>query len=53
MSAGEIVQIIVHGSRNFMITHDMLYIYEEMSHKSLKEIKTLNLALPKIPTKAL
>jgi hypothetical protein len=31
----------------------MLYIDEEASHRPLKEMKTLDLALPKIPTKVL
>ena len=35
-----------------MITPDMLYIDEEVTHKPLKEIETLDLTFPKIPTKA-
>jgi hypothetical protein len=36
-----------------MITLDMLYIDEEAEHKPLKEINTLDLVFPKIPTKEL
>jgi hypothetical protein len=53
MPIGEIKQIIVQGSKNFIITLDMLYIYEEVTQKPLKEIETLELGLPKIPTKEL
>jgi hypothetical protein len=53
MPAGETIQIIVQGSKKFMITPNMLYIDEEVAQKPLKEIETLDLALPKIPTKAL
>ena len=50
---GETIHIIAKGIPNFMITLDMLYIDEGATQKPLKEIKTLDLALPKIPTKAL
>jgi hypothetical protein len=36
-----------------MITPDMLYIDEEVTHKPLKEIEKLDLTFPKILTKAL
>jgi hypothetical protein len=47
------MQIIAQGSTNFIITPEMLFIDEEATQKPLKEIETLDLALPKIPTKAL
>jgi hypothetical protein len=50
---GETVQIIAQGSTNFMITPYMLYIDVEAAQKPLKEIETMDLALPKILTKAL
>jgi hypothetical protein len=53
VSAGETIQITAQGSTNFIITPNMLYIDEEETHKPLKEIETLDLAFPKIPTKAL
>jgi hypothetical protein len=43
----------VQGSTNFIITPEMLFIDEEATQKPLKEIETLDLALAKIPTKAL
>jgi hypothetical protein len=36
-----------------MITPDMLYIDKEATHMPLKELETLDLALPKIPMKVL
>ena len=50
---GETVQIIVQGSANFIITPDMLFINEETTQKLVKDIKMLDLMMPKIPTKAL
>jgi hypothetical protein len=43
----------VQGSANFIITPDMVFIDEEAAQKPLKEIETLDLEFPKIPTKAL
>jgi hypothetical protein len=53
MHVGETMQITTQGSANFIITPEMLFIDEEATQKPLKEIETLDLALPKIPTKAL
>jgi hypothetical protein len=53
MPTGESIQIIEHGSENFMITPNMLYIDEEVRQNPLKDIETLDSALPKILTKAL
>ena len=50
---GETIQITVHGSANFIITIDMLFINEETTQKALKYIKTFDFLMPKIPTKAL
>jgi hypothetical protein len=50
---GETMQITVQGSTNFIITPEMLFIDEEETQRPLKEIETLDLAFPKIPTKAL
>jgi hypothetical protein len=50
---GETVKITAQGSVNFIITPEMLFIDEETTQKPLKEIETLDLAFPKIPTKAL
>jgi hypothetical protein len=50
---GETVQITMQGSDNFIITPDMLFIDEETMQKPMKDIEMLDLALPKIPTKAL
>jgi hypothetical protein len=50
---GETIQIIVQGSDNFIITPDMLFIDEEMTQKPMKDIEMLDLAMPKITTKAL
>jgi hypothetical protein len=49
---GEIVDITVQGSINFWITPEMLSIDEETMQRPLEEIEMLDLALPKIPTKA-
>jgi hypothetical protein len=51
--AGETLQITMQGSVNLIITPAMLFMDEETSHKPLKDVKTLELALPNIPTKAL
>jgi hypothetical protein len=51
--AGETVQITVEGSANFIMTPKILFVDEETTQNPLKYIETLNLALPKIPTKAL
>jgi hypothetical protein len=53
MPAGETMQITVQGSANFIITPEMLFIDEEATQNPLKEIETLDLALAKIPMKAL
>jgi hypothetical protein len=50
---GETMQIMVQGSVNFIITPEMLFVDEETTQNPLKYIETLDLALPKIPTKAL
>jgi hypothetical protein len=50
---GEIVHITTKGSVNFRITLDMLFMDEETTQRPLREIEMLDLALPKIPTKAL
>jgi hypothetical protein len=50
---GETVQITAQGSVNFWITPEMLFIDEETTQRPLKEIEMLDLAFPKIPTKAL
>jgi hypothetical protein len=51
--AQETMEIIVQGSANFILTPEMLFLDEETMQKPLKDIETLDLALPKIPTKAL
>jgi hypothetical protein len=51
--AREIVKIIVQGSTKFIITHEMMFIDEDETQRPLKEIETLELALPKISMKAL
>jgi hypothetical protein len=50
---GETVQITTQGSVNFRITPDMLFMDEETTQRPLREIEMMDLALPKIPTKAL
>jgi hypothetical protein len=47
------VHITVQGSLNFIIRVKMLLIDEETTQMPLKDIERLELALPKIPTKAL
>jgi hypothetical protein len=47
---GEIVQITLEGSANFIITPDMMLIDEEMTQNLVKDIETLYLAMLKIPT---
>jgi hypothetical protein len=49
----ETIQITVQGSDNFIITPDMLFIDEETTQNPMKDIETLDLAMPKIPTKVL
>jgi hypothetical protein len=49
----ETVQIIAMGSEHFYITQGMLLSDEDTTHKPLKDIHHLDLALPKVPTKAL
>jgi hypothetical protein len=49
----ETVQIIMQGSTNFIITSEMMFIDEETTHKPLKDIETLEMALPKIATKVM
>jgi hypothetical protein len=49
----ETVQIIASGSENYPSTQDMLQMDEETTQKQLKDIDHLDLALPKVPTKAL
>jgi hypothetical protein len=43
----------VQGSTNLILTPEMTFLDEETLHKPLKDIETLDLALPKIPTKEL
>jgi hypothetical protein len=47
------VEIIEKRSANFVITPEMMFIDDKTSQNPLKDIETLDLALPKIPTKAL
>jgi hypothetical protein len=47
------MKIMVQGSVNFQITPKMLFIDEETTQRPLKKISMLDLALSKIPTKAL
>jgi hypothetical protein len=49
----ETVQFAVQASANFIIMLEMMFLDEETTHKPLKDIKTLDVALAKIPTKAL
>jgi len=49
----EIVKITAQGSVKFIITPEMLFIDEEITQKPIRDIQTLDLAFPKIPTKAL
>jgi hypothetical protein len=49
----ETVQIIAMGNENFCITQGMLQVDEDTMQKPLKDIDHLDLALPKVPTKAL
>jgi hypothetical protein len=53
MLSQETVQIIVSRSENFPSTQDMLQMDEETTQKNSKDIDQLDLALPKVPTKAL
>jgi hypothetical protein len=53
LHVGETMQIAAQGSTNLIINLDMLFIDEEVSQRTLKEIETLDLAFPKILTKAL
>jgi hypothetical protein len=50
---GETIEITIQGSDNFIITLDMVFIDEEMTQNLMKDIKILDLARPKIPTKVL
>jgi hypothetical protein len=50
---GETMHFTAQGSTNFIITPVMLFIDEETLQIPFKDIDTLNLALSKIPTKAL
>jgi hypothetical protein len=47
------IQITVQESANFIITPSMLLIDEETTQKLMKDIKKLDLLMPKIPTKVL
>jgi hypothetical protein len=46
------MQIIAMGSEHFNITQEMLQVDVGTMHKPLKDIDHLDLALPKVPTKA-
>jgi hypothetical protein len=50
---GETMQITVQGNINFIITPEMLFMDEETTQRPLKYIEMLDLAVSKIPTKAL
>jgi hypothetical protein len=50
---GETVQITDAGECKLRITPDMLFMDEETTQRPLREIEMMDLALPKIPTKAL
>jgi hypothetical protein len=49
----ETVQFAVQGSANFIIMPAMMFLDEETTQKPLKDIEALDVALAKIPTKAL
>jgi len=49
----ETIQIIAMGSEHLCITQGMLQVNEDTTQKPLKDIDQLDLALPKVPTKAL
>ena len=49
----ETMQFVAQTSTNFIIMPEMMFLDEETTHKPLKDIKTLDVALAKIPTKAL
>jgi hypothetical protein len=50
---GETTKITMQGRANSIITPDMLFIDKEEEQRPPKEIKTLELVFPKIPTKDL
>lgn len=49
----ETVQFAAQPSANFIITPEMMFMDEETTQKPLKDIETLDVALAKIPRKAL
>jgi hypothetical protein len=49
----ETVQFAAQPSANFIITLEMMFIDEETTQKPLKDIEMLDVALAKIPTKAM
>jgi hypothetical protein len=49
----ETMQIVAQLSANFIITSEMMFIYEETTEKPLKHIETLDVELTKILTKVL
>jgi len=49
----ETVQFAMQASTNFIIMPAMMFLDEETSQKTLKDIETLDVVLVKIPTKAL
>jgi ElaB/YqjD/DUF883 family membrane-anchored ribosome-binding protein len=49
----ETVQFAAQPNANFIITPEMMFIDKETMQKPLKDIETLDVALAKIPTKAL
>jgi hypothetical protein len=51
--AQETMEIIAQGRTNFILTPEMLFLHEDTMKNPLEYIDTLDLAFPKIPTKAL
>ena len=49
----ETVQFVAQTSANFIIVSEKIFLDEEIVHKTLKEIETLDVALAKIPKKEL
>jgi hypothetical protein len=47
------MEIMTQGRANFILTPEILFLDEETMQNTLKYIDTLDLTLPKIPTKAL
>jgi hypothetical protein len=47
------IQFASQPNTNFIITSEMMFIDKETTKKPLKDIKTMDVALAKIPTKVL